>query len=67
MMMVCNGTSGFAKVRVGSEPARTANQTKGRQALNRRMLSKNGRLGFLCGSCRTNLKAGGSALAMIVL
>jgi len=43
-------------VRAGSEPARTANQPKGMQALNRRILRENSRPGFFCGAWRTNLK-----------
>jgi len=65
--MVRNGTGGFAIVRAGSEPARTVNQTKDMRALNRRMLSKNSRPGFLCGAWRTYLKSRGSNLTMIVL
>jgi len=56
MMMVHNGTDGFAMVWAGSEPARTINQ-KGMQVLSRIMLSKNGRPGFLCTPWRINLKA----------
>ncbi len=67
MMMVRNGTGGFAMVRAGSEPARTVNQTKGMQALNWRMLCENSRPEFICGPWRTNLKSRGSAFTMIVL
>jgi len=65
--MVPNGIGRFALVRAGSEPARTVNQTKDMEVLSRIMLSKNSRPGFLCAAWRTNLKASGLTLTMIVL